>query len=271
MRGKTMSSVAGRIAKIRQPRGGYIKPSQFSEVMYEDGEVLKEENVHSSIIGMAVDYLTRYVMGMPIKDAFEIPIKGYFFRKMLLDNSEIKKDKKNNNDISSLLNSITGLDDISIISACKAVTYDVWLRKPTDAIRSKGAEETNPDVNTIHNIRVMVNRSVSFWEKYGPIIASGFTFEDNGYTETVDSGDGDYLTKDTLWDFKVSKSKPKSKHTLQVLMYWIMGLHSGKPEFKTIKKLGFFNPRLNTVYLLDTNSIPNEVITTVEQDVICYN
>ena len=265
-----MSSVAGRIAEIRQPRGGYIKPSQFSEMVYEDGEVLEEENVHASIIGMTVDYLTRYVMGTSKKDAFEIPIRGYFFRAMLLGKSVIKNDQKKKIDISSLLNGINGLDDTSIISACKAVTYDVWLRKPSDAILVKGAEETNPDSNTIHNIRVMVKRSVSFWEKNGPIIASGFTFEDNGYSETVDSGDGDYLTPDTLWDFKVSKSKPKSKHTLQVLMYWIMGLHSGKPEFKNVKKLGFYNPRLNTVYLLDTNSIPNEVIKTVEQEVICY-
>ena len=32
------------------------------------------------------------------------------------------------------------------------------------------------------------------------------------YTETVSAGDGDFLTSDTLWDFKVSKSKPTNKH-----------------------------------------------------------
>ena len=97
----------------------------------------------------------------------------------------------------------------------------------------------------------MVERSIAFWKKYGPITKDGFTFEKNGYTKTVDSGDGDYLTEDTLWDFKVSKSKPTNKHTLQLLMYWIMGQHSGKPEFKNITKLGIFNPRLNTVYTLN--------------------
>ena len=48
---------------------------------------------------------------------------------------------------------------------------------------------------------------MKFWEDYGPIVKDGFTFEPNGYTEIVNSGDGDYLTADTIWDFKVSKSK----------------------------------------------------------------
>ena len=49
-----------------------------------------------------------------------------------------------------------------------------------------------------------------------------------------------------------------------------MGKHSGKDEFKNIKKLGIFNPRLNTVYLLDTSVIPIEIIKEVENEVICY-
>ncbi|MGL5439239.1 MAG: hypothetical protein ACRDA4_02485 [Filifactoraceae bacterium] len=46
----------------------------------------------------------------------------------------------------------------------------------------------------------------------------------------------------TLWNFKGSKIKPTSKNTLQLLMYWIMGQHSEKPEFKTIKNLEFLIP-----------------------------
>ena len=104
----------------------------------------------------------------------------------------------------------------------------------------------------------------------GPIVKDGFTFEPNGYTEIVNSGDGDYLTADTIWDFKVSKSKPTNKHTLQLLMYWIMGQHSGQAIFKNIQKLGIFNPRLNEVYLINTNAISKDIISEVESDIICY-
>ena len=36
-----------------------------------------------------------------------------------------------------------------------------------------------------------------------------FTFE--GYTSIIDSGDGDFLTEDTLWDFKVFKTTTTEK------------------------------------------------------------
>ena len=91
-----------------------------------------------------------------------------------------------------------------------------------------------------------------------------------GYTATVDAGDGDFLTQDTLWEFKVTKSRLTSQHTLQLLMYWIMGQHSGQEIYKGITRLGLFNPRLHKEYLLNTNDIPDEVIKAVERDVICY-
>ena len=53
-------------------------------------------------------------------------------------------------------------------------------------------------------------------------------------------------------------------------MYWIMGQHSERDEFKGIKKLGIFNPRLNVVYLYDIDNVPKEVIEEIERDVICY-
>ena len=57
-------------------------------------------------------------------------------------------------------------------------------------------------------LRLWLKRSLAFWKEYGPITQDGFTFE-GGYTDIVSSGDGDYLTEDTLWDFKVSKEETK--------------------------------------------------------------
>jgi hypothetical protein len=92
-----------------------------------------------------------------------------------------------------------------------------------------------------------------------------------GYTGTVNSGDGDYLTNDTMWDVKVLKSKITNKHTLQLLMYWIMGQHSGQEIYKSISKIGIFNPRFNDAYILDVSDVPKDVILAVENDVICYS
>lgn len=278
-----MASVTDRVKEVKQPRGGYIKPSEFEVVDMNDGITLyEEENVHASVIGMAVDYLTRFNTGTDLMDAFKISLMGVMCAK--------KMGIKNADKVASvLLANIKGLDDKSIDSACKLVTFDVWYRNPMAAMLAKPFTEINPDKATIENIRTLVNRSTTFFEKYGPVIQDGFTFapvkEDvkayekmiktgkgiyGGYTPTVSSGDGDFLTADTLWDFKVSKSKPTNKHTLQLLMYWIMGQHSGQDIYKNITKLGIFNPRLNEVYLLDMNNVPELLIKEIESTVICY-
>ena len=276
-----MASVTGRIKEIKQPRGGYIKVSAFDTIPMDDDVILNsEENISASVIGMAVDYLTRFVMGNDIKEAFKISLLGAKVAESYQKNSITVANK--------LLKGIKGLDDNSIINACKLVTFDVWYRNINGALICKGYGEINPDKLTIENIKTLINRSITFFEKYGPVLQDGFDFlpengdmslyekmlktggSYGGYTVTVEAGDGDFLTADTLWDFKVSKSKPTNKHTLQLLMYWIMGKHSGKSIFNNITKLGIFNPRLNIVYLLDIKNISEDIIKAVEDNVICY-
>lgn len=259
-----MSSVTARIKEIKQPRNGYLKISEFNVKTLKDNRILNEnENIHASVIGMTVDYMTRFIMGVGLLDAFKISIIGASFAEKIGLKNTIKE-------INEYLKGIKGLDDASIINACKMVTFDVWYRNPFAAMKAKTAQNTNPNAETIENIKILIERSLEFWKKYGPIKVDGFTFENGGYTDKVNSGDGDFLTEDTLWDFKVSKAKPKKDHTLQLLMYYIMGIHSGKEEFKNIKKLGIYNPRLNKVYQFEVKNISDDIIKEIEKNVICY-
>lgn len=250
-----MSSVTQRIKEIKQPYGGYIKPNEFEKIQFEDNKELSEENIHSSLVGLAVDYMTRYIMGSPVEEAFKISLLG---AGLINDSKYAHK----------LLHNINGLDNKSIYNACKLVGYDVCVRAGPMAY--KDVKTIDADDDTINNIRIMVDRSINFFEKYGPIIKDGFTFE-GGYTKIIDSGDGDFLTSNTLWDFKVSSSTPKSQHTLQLLVYYLMGKNSIHNEFDNIEKLGIFNPRLNCVFLKNINEIPSDVIETVSKEVIGYN
>ena len=249
-----MSSVTQRIKEIKQPKGGYLNPKEFEAIQYEDGNMLAEENIHSILVGLAVDYMTRYLMGAQKKEAFKISLLGA---------STINEIPK----AIEILNNIDGLNTKSIFNACKLVGYDVCLRagiagyKPVDDIQA--------DDSTINNIKIMIERSISFFENYGPIIVDGFTFE-GGYTSIINAGDGDFLTEDTLWDFKVSSRAPTTAHTLQLLIYYIMGKHSIYNEFDNIEKLGIFNPRLNCVYLKEIKDIPLETIELISKEVIGY-
>lgn len=249
-----MVSVTQRIKQITQPRGGYLKLSEFEKQDFYDNEILKEENIHSNLVGMAVDYLTRLMLGTPVEEAF---------KNSLLGAKIIREEKKAN----SLLKKIKGLDKSSIYYACKLVGYDVCLR--VGPVGYKKVDEIEADNDTINNIRIMVERSISFFNKYGPVVKDGVTFE-GGYTNLVDSGDGDFLTADTLWDFKVSKNDPTSAHTLQLLVYYIMGMHSIDNKFKNIIKLGIFNPRKNCIYIKNILDIPQTTINEISYKVIGY-
>lgn len=250
-----MYSVTQRIKAIKQPRGGYVNPKEFSVIVRDDGAQLhSDENIHASLIGLSVDYLTRYIMGTPVNEAFQVSLTGAEF---IGEGSYALK----------LLNNIKGLDRLSIINSCKLVGFDVCCRGAL--MGYKPVSEISPNDETIENIRIMVNRCVHFWKEYGPIVLDGFTFE-GGYTNVISKGDGDYLTNDTLWDFKVSKDKLKNQHTLQLLIYYIMGCHSVHKEFQTVKRLGIFNPRLNTIYLLNVSDISENVISEVSTEVIGY-
>ena len=250
-----MPSVTQRISQVKQPRGGYLNPKDLDLVqLTNEVELAEIESIHASLVGLAVDYLTRFRLGTDIVEAFSISILG-----ARIIGEELSCIR--------YLQKIKGLDDASISIAAKVVGYDVCFRAGPMGYRP--VETIVADKDTIGNIRIMVERSLAFFKKYGPIVKDGFTFE-GGYTKIVETGDGDFLTKDTLWDFKVSGKDPTNKHTLQLLMYYLMGIHSKHSYFKEIKKVGIYNPRLNRVYTYNLANIPASVFSEIEKEVIGY-
>lgn len=250
-----MKSVTQRIKEIKQPTGGYINPREFKIIELEDQiELNNEENINPGLVGLAVDYMTRFMSNGNIEEAFKISLMGA--KKI----NEIKKAQK-------LLDNITGLDNESIINACKLCGYDVCYRAGTAYF--KNVDEIKPDDHTIYNIKVMIERGLNFFEKYGPVVQDGITFA-GGYTSVISAGDADFITNDTLWDFKVSKSAPTKDYTLQLIIYYLLGVHSYSCDFSNIKKIGIFNPRKNIVYQYEIKKISNDIIKEIETEVIGY-
>ena len=81
---------------------------------------------------------------------------------------------------------------------------------------------------------------------------------------------GEKLTADGLWDLKVSRWPPNPTYTLQLLLYWRLGLHSTHPEYLRVRRLGLYNARSVTMWSVPVARIGADVVHAVEGDVIGY-
>ena len=249
-------TVTQRIKAIQQPAGGYIPVSAMSIKQYRDNFSLNsKENISANYVELAVDYLTRFRVTGNVEEAFDIPILG---AKILFHNYGMREESLY---CLRLLESVKAGD---ISSAVQLTAYDVVYRAGIT-----GIQKMSPDAATLENIKIMVNRGVSFLKRFSEI-KTGLTFE-GGYTNVVVNGDCDYLTDNSLIDFKVLRGNVTKNHTLQILMYYLMGLHSiHSSEFQKVKWLALFNPRKNVVHYVSIRKISEDGINEVSRDIIGY-
>ena len=281
-----MYSVTQKIKITKQPRGGFLPLKTFEEIdLPSDLELhnASKENVNPALIGIVVDYLTRLFLNNNARKAFNISLKGYeIFCAMANHKLNQKVIDNQLNFLESFVNKkqpfngASNLTKKAIGTGLSFCCFDIVFRAslPPNIENAKRFSQGQIGDLDYRNIKNMVLRSLQFFEKYGPIIEDGFTFKlgnKNGYSNLVSKGDGDFLTSDTLWDFKVTKTTPKIKDTLQLLMYFLMGKKSQIQVFDNIEKIGFYNPRLNKVYLYNVKKLDKAIIKEICNQVIGYN
>lgn len=257
-------TVVGAVKAAKQPRGGYLPVKSFraSDIGLPEslsGPVdINLENVHSSLVGLAVDYLTRFCLTGDFLHAFDIPLKGAKIASQCGDKGALAFCDKI---MDNFLRPRCSLNARAMLSLFLA-QYDVWYRQGHGGYRPM----PNPTDETIAHVEIMVRRTLEFFKQYGPVVSDHLVFP-GGYTAKIQAGDGDYMTGDCIWDMKVSVRPPTSKHTLQILLYWLLGVNSIDPAYRMVEKLGLFNPRLGTVYQVDICDLRSDMIRTVGIDI----
>lgn len=295
-----MVSVTQRIAQynrtVGQPRGGLVKPSSMTvaSVRDEHGQLDHTvENLHPSVVGTATDYLVRLArirtseadILYAVRNVFHVSLRGAARIDAVhaapgVTEAAAKALGSLAFDEDAQGSAVVVIDENTVRVACQLAGYDVGARNdPSLWNPGHGAEGPIPSETTVAHITIMLARTQTFFEAYGPVTKDGFIFtapelvlqgDRGGYTNLVDSGDGDFLTADTLWDMKISANKPTKDHTLQLLMYFLMGKASGLPEFEQLTHVGLINPRLGAVHRLAVADVPADVIDVIRRDVIGY-
>ena len=256
------ASVTGILASIKQPRGGYLPLSNFDiESHCDDLRVVGDYNIAPSLVGLAVDYGTRIALGNDIEETFEVATVGAG----MVGASDVAESLIADIDAAALESG--EIDEKSVVSLCKLSGFDSAFRAGASAYRP--VSEINPDRQTIADIGNLILRTKAFFDASAEPVIAGFTFE-GAYTDDAGASDGDYICGDTLWDLKVSKNEPTIKNTMQVLLYYLMGLRSSKDEFKAVTRIGLFNPWLQKSWSISVLDLDESFLSMVENDILGY-
>ena len=258
-------SVTQFIKEFDQPDGGVLPVDLFDSfyVDMRDNYFIKHDRVDPAIMGVGVDYMSRWLMSADFEGAFITPLSGaHIISELSGDNYHIERAAE--------------LSDIIKYTRNKQARYESVLRLCAyDQIARGGGvlvniDEVNPEDTDIAVMERLVKRVLKFLDKFGPIVLDGFNF-DGGYTDTITHGEGDFLTDNTLWDMKTIRRDIGPYHTLQLLMYWRMGLRSQHRElFRGIQFLGIYNPRSNKIHRCPTSNIPQDAIDLTDFELIGY-
>lgn len=241
--------------KVKQPRAGCLPVKLFKEIHYDfKNELFPDENTSKSLIGTSVDNITRILLGAKPEKVFQPATNGMMIAKVDIFGNSF-----------DLIDKVTGLDDDSILAAFQLSIYEAIYRS---GYRSSVNPESNlPDKHTIENIKEMIHRSLAYFKQQKHIVDVGERLFVKYKDDTI-YGDYDYLIEDSLIDMKVLSKKITNKHTLQNILYWIIGMKSDEKYFSNVKHLKFYDPRLNVEYQFDLDDLTPQLLKPILEEVV---
>ncbi|MDO4220188.1 MAG: hypothetical protein Q4D22_03095 [Candidatus Saccharibacteria bacterium] len=262
-----------------QSRGGFIHPKDMAESSFDEDKFslytyaqLVETSyigIPPSSLGTLFDYLLRTEMyissGVETMDAimnsFFTSVKGATrvnefdkVRDLMINLYDCYNRKKEN------YRKIVSL-------AVQLVRYDTAFRSGYFDPNEKPYKVAEEEASIID---YMLKATQIYLMTHEKITRLGVSFNAIGAKNCAPS-DADLLGEDALIDIKLIRKEPTSQHTLQLLLYYIMGLHEYHDEFVGVKYLKVLNPRKGKIYSYDIAKIDIDTLKHVEKNIMGYN
>ena len=265
-----------------QPHGGFIPVKDLTEEQLSDNKdrvslytmeqlidlSCKMGTLSPQTIGLIVDYLTRTEIALfagatpkeAVFNAFIISVYGAKMANKLdeaveLENKLIEQYSKEKIDYRKIVQVASEL--VVFDAVFRAGYYNPDLKKTKVSTEDRDA------------VQLMVGGVKLYLIEKEKIAALGVSFEAKD-ADNVAPSDADFLTEESLIDLKCSSSKPTSKHTLQLILYYILGLHEFPNEFQKLKYLKIINPRLDKVFSYEVEKLNVEDLKYIEKEIMGY-
>ena len=286
-----MNSVTKAIRDIEQPVHGVLPLNKF-RVHDIGGEVIVCGKIPPIIVGKVIDSMLHITIRANKEKLFKSSINGYnkriehFARQFSYGNSfefEAKRIEQEDGmfNVYSLINRLDGyIKEFKFyeLAICLSLIhqYDAWdsqfwhMSNITSIASSRPQYYTKGDTRKIVQLyKRALNWLCSIMNKDNVIF--DYKFYPDGYTQNVKYGVGDFVCNNTLFDLKCIRENPTSMHTLQILTYYVMGLHSNNKLYKDIKRIGIYSPIQNKLGYVGVNEIPKNSIEFVENNILRYD
>lgn len=275
-----MSSVSELVETIEQPAFGILPVRLFEkkELKQDSYVVSNNSSIPAVHLGLIVDYCIKYILGVKLSDILHVEYAGYaehirvsaikFFdsvSEQSLTQIYIEDERKRIclSDFISRVENAETFDEF-VTNMLYVIQYGDFIRNIGYAYNRVGEVfDTKLSKDELRDILIFFMRTrgwIDTFEKATPM----YKFKPFGYNNTVTSGEGDFCTKNTLWDLKVSNGEPTTKDTLQLLIYYIMAKHSGNRLYKYVDSVGVYNPKLDATWICNMEEVDSSIIRNVQ-------
>lgn len=197
------------------------------------GEPLKVD-IDETILKFAVMCLTRYMLTKNPIMSVATPSTGAIRAELYLGISGSMED------FHDLLLNLKGIDDESIIAVVRMIKY----LKYTVTYENLNYDFTDPDKELIHNIRIMVERSLKFIESENIKIKDhGIDIEEDDIVNSSAFSSDIYISDCKLVWISKELHEPCSEDIVELYDFYKRGVMSDEPElFAPVEWLVLYSP-----------------------------
>lgn len=250
-------TVTSRIATIVPPKGGYVPLSFLKETVTDESEISMPRTLRTDVAGQCVQYYATLLYTGDSSKATEISGRGF-----------IRMTEEQREDYLDLCSRLDSEEDergrVGVMYAISS--YDELFRSGRFTKGPVGPDISDDEADVLLEAS---KRVVAFMARH-PVTDIEVTFP-GAYTDCICAGDADILCEDCLWDVKVSKYPPTRDNLLQVLVYYLMGMHSNeRSKYEDVERMGIYNPLLGREYTVELSDISEDVKEEVRRKVIGY-